>query len=162
MERSEIEGARRKQGLTYQELADKCGLSVSTVQRYCQGGVKSPSVEVTQALSRVLGEGDNVVAETCVCNNDENSVEKTIAALRMAHEDELTRAREESRRYAEMIVADKDEQIKRIRTEKYVCAALAITVTALMIGLFIYDYSHPDRGWIRYGNASTTAQVATQ
>lgn len=31
MERNEIEEARRKQGMTYQELADKTGISVSTV-----------------------------------------------------------------------------------------------------------------------------------
>lgn len=46
MERNEIEEARRKQGMTYQELADKTGISVSTVQRYCRNEVKSPSVDV--------------------------------------------------------------------------------------------------------------------
>lgn len=55
MERNEIEEARRKQGMTYQELADKTGISVSTVHRYCSNEVKSPSVEVTNALKKSTG-----------------------------------------------------------------------------------------------------------
>ena len=126
--------------MTYQELAEKSGISVSTVQRYCTNGVKSPSVDVTDRLNKALEE---TTVETDVCGNatEGDYMREVVGMLKKQHEEEI---------------ADKDRQILRIRVEKYICAALAIAVTAVLIGLFLYDYSHPDRGWIRYENAEYT------
>ena len=136
MERNEIEEARRKQGMTYRELADKTGISVSTVQRYCRNEVKSPSVDVMNALH---GAFETDAEETNVCEKpaEGDYRREVIDLLEKRHEEEL---------------ADRDRQILRIRIEKYICAALAVAVTAVLIGLFLYDYSRPDRGWIRYEN----------
>ena len=134
MERNEIEEARRKQGMTYQELADKTGISVSTVQRYCRNEVKSPSVDVMNALH---GAFETDVEETNVCEKpaEGDYRREVIDLLEKRHKEEL---------------ADRDRQILRIRIEKYICAALAVAVTAVLIGLFLYDYSRSDRGWIRH------------
>lgn len=52
----------------------------------------------------------------------------------------------------ERIIADKDRQILRIRVEKYICAAIAVIMAAIFVGMTIYDNTHLDRGWIRHEN----------
>lgn len=140
MERNEIEEARRKKGMTYQELADKTGISVSTVQRYCRNNVKSPSVEVMNALHSAL---ETDTEETNVCDNVAGEVctRDVVDALEKAHKQEIER-----------IIADKDRQILRIRVEKYICAAIAVIMAAIFVGMTIYDNTHLDRGWIRHDN----------
>ena len=143
MERNEIEEARRKQGMTYQELADKTGISVSTVQRYCRNEVKSPSVDVMNALH---GAFETDAEETNVCEKpaEGDYRREVVDLLEKRHKEEL---------------ADRDRQILRIRIEKYICAALAVAVTAVLIGLFLYDYSCPDRGWIRHESTEYTTDT---
>ena len=140
MERNEIEEARRKKGMTYQELADKTGISISTVQRYCRNNVKSPSVEVMNALHSAL---ETDTEETNVCDNVAGEVcARDVAdALEKAHKQEIER-----------IISDKDRQILRIRVEKYICAAIAVIMAAIFVGMTIYDNTHLDRGWIRHEN----------
>lgn len=147
MERNEIEEARRKQGMTYQELADKTEISVSTVQRYCKNKVKSPSVEVMNALHCAL---ETDTEETNVCDNVAGEVcaRDVVDALEKVHKQEIER-----------IIADKDRQILRIRVEKYICAAIAVIVAAIFIGMTIYDNTHLDRGWIRHDNTEYTAET---
>ncbi len=147
MERNEIEEARRKQGMTYQELADKTGISVSTVQRYCRNNVKSPSVEVMNALHGAL---ETDTEETNVCDDAAGEVyaHDVVDALEKAHKQEIER-----------IIADKDRQILRIRVEKYICAAIAVIMAAIFVGMTIYDNTHLDRGWIRHDNTEYTAET---
>lgn len=147
MERNEIEEARRKQGMTYQELADKTGISVSTVQRYCRNNVKSPSVEVMNALHGAL---ETDTEETNVCDNVAGEVcARDVAdALEKVHKQEIER-----------IITDKDRQILRIRVEKYICAAIAVIMAAIFVGMTIYDNTHLDRGWIRHDNMEYTAET---
>lgn len=147
MERNEIEEARRKKGMTYQELADKTGISVSTVQRYCRNNVKSPSVEVMNALHSALETDteetnvcDNAAGEVCICD--------VVDALEKVHKQEIER-----------IITDRDRQILRIRVEKYICAAIAVIMAAIFVGMTIYDNTHLDRGWIRHDNTEYTAET---
>lgn len=120
MERNEIEEARRKQGMTYQELADKTEISVSTVQRYCKNKVKSPSVDVMNALHGAL---ETDAEETNVCEKpaEGDHTREVVDLLEKRHKEEL---------------ADRDRQILRIRIEKYICAALAVAVTAVYVPLW--------------------------
>lgn len=147
MERNEIEEARRKQGMTYQELADKTGISVSTVQRYCRNNVKSPSVEVMNALHSAL---ETDAEETNVCDKpaEEDHTRDVVDALEKVHKQEI-----------ELIIADKDRQILRIRVEKYICAAIAVIMAAIFVGMTIYDNMHLDRGWIRHDNTEYIAET---
>lgn len=147
MERNEIEEARRKKGMTYKELAEKSQISISTVQRYCRNNVKSPSVEVMNALQDALETDteetnvcDNVAGEVCICD--------VVDALEKAHKQEIER-----------IIADKDRQILRIRVEKYICAAIAVIMAAIFVGMTIYDNTHLDRGWIRHDNTEYIAET---
>lgn len=140
MERNEIEEARRKQGMTYQELSDKTGISVSTVQRYCRNEVKSPSVDVMNALH---GAFETDTEETNVCEKpaEGDYRREVVDLLEKRHKEEIER-----------IIADKDRQILRIRVEKYICAAIAVIMAAIFVGMTIYDNTHLDRGWIRHEN----------
>lgn len=147
MERNEIEEARRKKGMTYQELADKTGISVSTVQRYCRNNVKSPSVEVMNALHSAL---ETDTEETNVCDNVAGEVctRDVVDALEKAHKQEIER-----------IITDRDRQILRIRVEKYICAGIAVIMAAIFVGMTIYDNTHLDRGWIRHDNTEYIAET---
>lgn len=148
MERNEIEEARRKKGMTYQKLADKTGISVSTVQRYCRNNVKSPSVEVMNALNKALGLCSEEETETREEPPGEESACNVIEAMEKEHQQEIER-----------IIADKDRQILRIRVEKYICAAIAVIMAAIFVGMTIYDNTHLDRGWIRHDNTEYIAET---
>lgn len=148
MERNEIEEARLKQGMTYKELAEKSQISISTVQRYCRGGVKSPSVEVMNALNKALGLCSEEETETREEPPGEESACNVIEAMEKEHQQEIER-----------IIADKDRQILRIRVEKYICAAIAVIMAAIFIGMTIYDNTHLDRGWIRHDNTEYIAEA---
>lgn len=148
MERNEIEEARLKQGMTYKELAEKSQISISTVQRYCRGGVKSPSVEVSNALKKALGLCSEEETEVHEEPPDEESACDVIEAMKKEHQQEIER-----------IIADKDRQILRIRVEKYICAAIAVIMAAIFVGMTIYDNTHLDRGWIRHDNTEYIAET---
>lgn len=148
MERNEIEEARLKQGMTYKELAEKSQISISTVQRYCRGGVKSPSVEVTNALKKALGLCSEEETEVREESPDEESACDVIEAMKKEHQQEIERIKAETER----IISDKDRQILRIRVEKYICASIAVIMAAIFVGMTIYDNTHLDRGWIRHEN----------
>lgn len=148
MERNEIEEARLKQGMTYKELAEKSQISISTVQRYCRGGVKSPSVEVTNALKKALGLCSEEETEVREESPDEESACDVIEAMKKEHQQEIERIKAETER----IISDRDRQILRIRVEKYICASIAVIMAAIFVGMTIYDNTHLDRGWIRHEN----------
>lgn len=155
MERNEIEEARLKQGMTYKELAEKSQISISTVQRYCRGGVKSPSVEVMNALKKALGLCSEEETETREEPPDEESACDVIEAMKKEHQQEIERIKAETER----IITDRDRQILRIRVEKYICAAIAVIMAAIFIGMTIYDNTHLDRGWIRHDNTEYIAEA---
>ena len=50
-----IAAARKKAGLTQDELSDKAGLSYSTLAKIEQGGIKAPSVFTIASIARALG-----------------------------------------------------------------------------------------------------------
>lgn len=155
MERNEIEEARLKQGMTYKELAEKSQISISTVQRYCRGGVKSPSVEVTNALKKALGLCSEEETEEREEPPDEESACDVIEAMKKEHQQEIERIKAETER----IISDRDRQILRIRVEKYICAAIAVIMAAIFVGMTIYDNTHLDRGWIRHDNTEYIAET---
>lgn len=148
MERNEIEEARLKQGMTYKELAEKSQISISTVQRYCRNNVKSPSVEVMNALNKALGLCSEEETETREEPPGEESACNVIEAMEKEHQQEIER-----------IIADKDRQILRIRVEKYICAGIAVIMAAIFVGMTIYDNTHLDRGWIRHDNTEYIAET---
>lgn len=155
MERNEIEEARLKQGMTYKELAEKSQISISTVQRYCRGGVKSPSVEVTNALKKALGLCSEEETEVREEPPDEESACDVIEAMKKEHQQEIERIKAETER----IISDRDRQILRIRVEKYICASIAVIMAAIFVGMTIYDNTHLDRGWIRHDNTEYIAET---
>ena len=155
MERNEIEEARLKQGMTYKELAEKSQISISTVQRYCRGGVKSPSVEVTNALKKALGLCSEEETEVREEPPDEESACDVIEAMKKEHQQEIERIKAETER----IISDRDRQILRIRVEKYICAGIAVIMAAIFVGMTIYDNTHLDRGWIRHDNTEYIAET---
>lgn len=155
MERNEIEEARLKQGMTYKELAEKSQISISTVQRYCRGRVKSPSVEVTNALKKALGLCSEEETEVREEPPDEESACDVIEAMKKEHQQEIERIKAETER----IISDRDRQILRIRVEKYICAAIAVIMAAIFVGMTIYDNTHLDRGWIRHDNTEYIAET---
>ena len=56
MTREEMRIRKMQLGLTYQQIAEKSGIPVGTVQKVLGGYTKSPRYEVMVALERVLGE----------------------------------------------------------------------------------------------------------
>jgi transcriptional regulator with XRE-family HTH domain len=52
-----LQDARKKAGLTQQELCQKSGLSYSTLAKIERGAIKSPSIFTIQQIAGVLGVG---------------------------------------------------------------------------------------------------------
>lgn len=146
MEFGKYEEERRRRGLTYQQLADATQVSVSTLQRYCQGNVKSPSLTVVEALNKALK----------IENQVDSEAQSMIDPILESHLIELEQVNDEHAKEIERLEIERNKQVKRIRLEKYICAGIAITLAAILIGLLLYDYSHPTKGWIQRDSINFT------
>ncbi len=67
MTREEMRIRKTELGLTYQQIAEKSGIPVSTVQKVLEGYTRSPRYEVIVALEQVLGRGGATVP---ACTDD--------------------------------------------------------------------------------------------
>lgn len=63
MQISEIKEYMKRNKITYEELANKTGLSKSTITKIFAGFSKYPRVDTMEAIERALGLSDDITAE---------------------------------------------------------------------------------------------------
>lgn len=146
----ELDGQRVARGMSYQALADACGVSKSTIHRTLNG-MTEPTVQLIQAIAAAV---QYKPAEPVIVP-DGCTQEAYIAYLKEL----LQRQREDNDRRVKQLQAHYNMLRRQDKREKNVWMVLALTLAATFVILFLYDFAHLDRGWIQaVANGYTTAR----
>ena len=113
-----------KGSMTAQQIADKSGVPVATVNRVLQGLTENPGFDTVYKLVKAMGGSLNDLDEDKVCE---------LESLAQLYERGLEYRNKKIRRLERMIT---------------IIAIFAFLVMAAVIGMLVYDMMHLDRGWI--------------
>ncbi len=80
-----LSAARKSQGLTQQQLADRSGAHVTQIRRY-EAGSSQPTLDVLRALALAL----NVSADSLLFDEDERGPKNTTLRLKLEAVDQFT------------------------------------------------------------------------
>lgn len=136
----ELDGLRIARGMSYQAVADACGVSKSTIHRTLNG-MTEPTVQLIHAIAAAV---QYKPAEPVIVP-EECTQEAYIAYLKEL----LQRQREDNDRRVKQLQAHYNMIRRQDQREKYVWMALALVLMAIFVSLFLYDFANLDRGWIQ-------------
>ena len=110
--------------MTAQQIADKSGVPVATVNRVLQGLTENPGFDTVYKLVKAMGGSLNDLDEDRVCEPES-----------------LTQLYERGLEYRE-------RKIRKLERTIMIIAVFTFIVMAAVIGMLVYDMMHLDRGWI--------------
>ena len=113
-----------KGDMTAQQIADKSGVPVATVNRVLQGLTENPGFDTVCKLVKAMGGSLNDLDEDRVCEPEG-----------------LTQLYERGLEYRE-------RKIKKLERTIMIIAVFTFIVMAAVIGMLVYDMMHLDKGWI--------------
>lgn len=113
-----------KGSMTAQQIADKSGVPVATVNRVLQGLTENPGFDTVCKLVKAMGGSLNDLDEDRVCEPEG-----------------LTQLYERGLEYRE-------RKIKKLERTIMIIAVFTFIVMAAVIGMLVYDMMHLDKGWI--------------
>lgn len=113
-----------KGSMTAQQIADKSGVPVATVNRVLQGLTENPGFDTVCKIVKAMGGSLNDL--------DEDKVGET---------EGLTQLYERGLEYRE-------RKIKKLERTIMIIAVFTFIVMAAVIGMLVYDMMHLDKGWI--------------
>lgn len=113
-----------KGNMTAQQIADKSGVPVATVNRVLQGLTENPGFDTVCKLVKAMGGSLNDL--------DENGA---------GEPEGLTQLYERGLEYRE-------RKIRKLERTIMIIAVFTFIVMAAVIGMLVYDMMHLDRGWI--------------
>lgn len=113
-----------KGSMTAQQIADKSGVPVATVNRVLQGLTENPGFDTVYKIVKAMGGSLNDL--------DEDKVGET---------EGLTQLYERGLEYRE-------RKIKKLERTIMIIAVFTFIVMAAVIGMLVYDMMHLDRGWM--------------
>lgn len=120
-----------KGDMTAQQIADKSGVPVATVNRVLQGLTENPGFDTVCKLVKAMGGSLNDL--------DENGT---------GEPEGLTQLYERGLEYRERKIEDLEQKIRKLERTRTIIAVFAFIVMAAVIGMLVYDMMHLDRGWI--------------
>ena len=120
-----------KGDMTAQQIADKSGVPVATVNRVLQGLTENPGFDTVCKLVKAMGGSLNDL--------DENGA---------GEPEGLTQLYERGLEYRERKIEGLEQKIRKLERTRTIIAVFAFIVMAAVIGMLIYDMMHLDRGWI--------------
>ena len=110
--------------MTAQQIADKSGVPVATVNRVLQGLTENPGFDTVYKIVKAMGGSLNDLDEDRVCEPEG-----------------LTQLYERGLEYRE-------RKIKKLERTIMIIAVFTFIVMAAVIGMLVYDMMHLDKGWI--------------
>ena len=110
--------------MTAQQIADKSGVPVATVNRVLQGLTENPGFDTVCKLVKAMGGSLNDLDEDRVCGPEG-----------------LTQLYERGLEYRE-------RKIKKLERIKAIIVVSILIAMVVAMGLLVYDIMHLDRGWI--------------
>lgn len=148
----QLEQRRKELGLTYQNIADACEVSQSTIIRvFKQEG--DPSFGTLQKVIAVLG----VEYAQAPVAPEHPSQEEYIQYLK----DCIDFERDERRIRLDQQEARHNQDKQERKRKNNINVALNVLYSLAFVALFVYDFMHPDRGWITAQAAGLIGAKAT-
>lgn len=136
----QLEDKRKELHLSYQNVADACGVSQSTIIRAFKLEVE-PSLTLLQQIVSTLR--FEFVQNPIIPANA--TTEEYIQHLKNVIEFE----RKDKKIRLDQAEADRNKAVSEERREKRWWRATTIILMLAFVGLFFYDFTHLDRGWIQ-------------
>lgn len=120
-----------KGDMTAQQIADKSGVPVATVNRVLQGLTENPGFDTVCKLVKAMGGSLNDL--------DENGA---------GEPEGLTQLYERGLEYRERKIEELEQKIKKLERIKAIIVVFVLIAMVAAMGLLVYDIMHLDRGWI--------------
>ncbi len=120
-----------KGNMTAQQIADKSGVPVATVNRVLQGLTENPGFDTVYKIVKAMGGSLNDL--------DEDKVGET---------EGLTQLYERGLEYRERKIEELEQKIGKLERIKAIIVVSILIVVVVAMGLLVYDIMHLDRGWI--------------
>lgn len=136
----QLDGLRLEKGLSYQAVADGCGLSKSTVCRILNGQ-SEPTIQQLQAIAATV----QYKPEGAVIIPQDATQEAHIAYLKEL----IQKQAAENDRRTRQLQAHYNMLHQQDRRTIVVLGAILGILVLFICGLFVYDFAHMDRGWIQ-------------
>ena len=120
-----------KGDMTAQQIADKSGVPVATVNRVLQGLTENPGFDTVCKLVKAMGGSLNDL--------DGNGAGEPGG---------LTQLYERGLEYRERKIEELEQKIKKLERIKAIIVVSVLIAMVAAMGLLVYDIIHLDRGWI--------------
>lgn len=124
---------REKGGLSLQEVSKRSGVALSTLSRTLQGETGTPmstyEILVTKGLGATMHEFTDEIYGA-VPQEAEAPTQRYTAAVRL-------------------LLAEKDRRIRQLSKWLRWAVVYSVSITGILIGLFLYDVLNPAVGWLR-------------
>ena len=117
--------------MTAQQIADKSGVPIATVNRVLQGSTENPGFDTVCRLVKAMGGSLNDLDEDRVCETEG-----------------LTQLYERGLEYRERKIEELEQKIKKQERIEAIIVVFILIVMVAAMGLLVYDIMHLDRGWI--------------
>ena len=122
-----------KGDMTAQQIADKSGVPVATVNRVLQGLTENPGFDTVCKLVKAMGGSLNDLDEI---------------PMSEAAPESLAQLYERGLEYRERKIEDLEQKIRKLERIKAIIVVSILIAMVVAMGLLVYDIMHLDRGWI--------------
>lgn len=137
---AELDSLRAAKNMSYQQLADACGVSKSTIYRTISGATE-PTVQLIQSIAAAV-QYEPDAPETFPSDFTQDSY---IAYL----QNRIIQKDADQKAHVRQLHAHYNMLMRQARREKIVWMVLAIAFALTFVALFLYDFANLDRGWIQ-------------
>lgn len=149
---------KEKTGLTFEAIAEKSGLSVSTVKNLFSGKSEDPRLNTVAPVIYAMG---GSIDEMCTGKSNDEIKEFSIESIKEMYEFQLAEQRKINEEHISNIrahyeqhrddtITNYERMIKILKKVAVVCFGAACIGFAILITLLILEVTNPNLGWIRY------------
>ena len=156
---------KEKSGLTYEAIAEKCGMSESTIKNLFTNKTENPRLDTVAPPVYILG---GSIDEMLTGKSKDEVKEFSISSIKEIYEQQLIdmsktheahvnnirahyeQHRQDFKESQEKQNALKDQLFKEKANESNLFKILTCVLAAILIGLLILEVSNPSLGWLRF------------
>jgi transcriptional regulator with XRE-family HTH domain len=138
--------AKKKSGLTNQQIAEQSGVPLGTVNRIFSGAAVDLKFQTLQQLAPAL----NISLDTLEIKTPAVITQPTEQPIE--HHTHHGHHKSDCPNYEQLniLIAKMDETIADLRKERHILFWCLMGLVAIIILLFMLDVALPTSGWIRY------------
>ena len=153
-------------GLSYEAIAEKSGIPVSTIKNLCSGKTENPGLDTIRKIVYAMGGSlDEMFNQG---KSDGDLKEFSIFSLKEMYEyqiEEITKMnethinnirthyeqhRQDVKENYEKLIDDKIDLINHLKKENRTWIILFLVCASILVGLLIAEVMNPDLGWLRF------------